>query len=345
MKILIVDDDKINLLLFMYMLVQLFDISISICFDVYEVLDWCGSYDLDLILLDYMMLGMDGFDFFLCFCVMLGQEMMLVIMIIVDMGLQVWYKVLQMLVNDFLLKLVNWVELLVWVKNMLVMCKLQLVMSWKIEDLFEEVEQKVQQSISLVFNLVDLFLCVVGYCDLEMGEYLVCMFNYICIIVVYFGLFKEEQDLLLVVFFMYDIGKMGIFDYILFKFGWLDEEELKVMCLYVQIGVDILCGSLFFLLQIVFWIVEIYYEKWDGSGYFNGIKGDDIFLYGCIVVVVDVFDVLIFVCFYKKGWSLEDVVCYLCDNVGSYFDLCCVEVFFVGWEEVVDIYNCNQDGK
>jgi putative two-component system response regulator len=109
-------------------------------------------HDPDLILLDYMMPGMDGLDFLSRFRAMPGQEMTPVIMITADMGLQVRHKALQMTANDFLSKPVNRVELLARVKNMLAMRKSQLAMSQKIEHLSEEVEQKAQQSTSLALN-------------------------------------------------------------------------------------------------------------------------------------------------------------------------------------------------
>ncbi|MRT27749.1 HD domain-containing phosphohydrolase [Herbaspirillum sp. CAH-3] len=345
MKILIVDDDKTNLSLFTHMLAQLPDTSISTCPDAFEALDWCGSHDPDLILLDYMMPGMDGLDFLSRFRAMPGQEMTPVIMITADMGLQVRHKALQMTANDFLSKPVNRVELLARVKNMLAMRKSQLAMSQKIEHLSEEVEQKAQQSTSLALNSVDLLARAAGYRDPETGEHLVRMSNYTRIIAAHLGLPKEEQDLLLAASPMHDIGKMGIPDHILLKPGRLDEEELKVMRLHAQIGADILRASPSALLQTASRIAETHHEKWDGSGYPNAIKGEDIPLYGRIVAVADVFDALTSSRPYKKGWSLEDAARYLRDNAGSHFDPRCVEAFFAGWEEVVDIYNRNQDSK
>ena len=63
------------------------------------------------------------------------------------------------------------------------------------------------------------------------------------------------------------------------------------------------------------------------------------------MAVADVFDALTSSRPYKKGWSLEDAARYLRDNAGSHFDPRCVEAFFAGWEDVVDIYNRNQDRK
>ncbi|BEV14293.1 response regulator [Herbaspirillum sp. DW155] len=343
MKILIVDDDKTNLSLFTHMLAQLPDTSISTCPDAYEALDWCGTHEPDLILLDYMMPGMDGLDFLSRFRAMPGQEMTPVIMITADMGLQVRHKALQMTANDFLSKPVNRVELLARVKNMLAMRKSQLAMSRKIEHLSEEVQQKAHHSNTLALNSVDLLARAAGYRDPETGEHLVRMSNYTRIIAARLGLPKEEQDLLQSAAPMHDIGKMGIPDHILLKPGRLDEEELKVMRMHAQIGADILRDSPSALLQTASEIAASHHEKWDGSGYPNGLKGEDIPLYGRIVAVADVFDALTSSRPYKKGWSLEDAGAFLRKNAGSHFDPRCVEAFFAGWEEVVEIYNRNQD--
>ncbi|NQE51639.1 transcriptional regulator [Herbaspirillum rubrisubalbicans] len=345
MKILIVDDDKTNLSLFTHMLGQLPDTDISTCPDAVEALHWCGAHAPDLILLDYMMPGMDGLDFLSRFRALPGQEMTPVIMITADMGLQVRHKALQMTANDFLSKPVNRVELLARVKNMLAMRKSQLAMSQKIEHLAEQVQEKSHQSNTLALNSVDLLTRAAGYRDPETGEHLVRMANYTRIIAAHLGLPKAEQDLLLAAAPMHDIGKMGIPDHILLKPGRLDEEELKIMRQHAQIGADILRDSPSPLLQTASQIAQSHHEKWDGSGYPNGLKGEDIPLYGRIVAVADVFDALTSSRPYKKGWSLEDAQRYLRDNAGSHFDPRCVEALFAGWEEVVNIYNRNQDSK
>lgn len=108
---------------------------------------------------------------------------------------------------------------------------------------------------------------------------------------------------------MYDIGKIGIVDSIMLKLGKLIDEEFVIMKKYFEIGVEIIgdCGD-FLLLKVVKFVLLIYYEKWDGLGYFKGFVGEDIFIEGCICVIVDVFDVLISKCFYKDVWSIEKMV-------------------------------------
>lgn len=345
MNILIVDDDKTNLSLFSHMLGQVPQTRISTCADARQALDWCQEHAPDLILLDYMMPGMDGLDFLSRFRTMPGQEMTPVIMITADMGLQVRHTALQMSANDFLSKPVNRVELLARVKNMLAMRRSQLAMSQKIDSLSEQVDQQVRHSDTLALGSVDLLARAAGYRDPETGEHLARMANYARIIAARMGLDRQEQELLLNAAPMHDIGKMGIPDHILLKPGRLDEEELKLMRMHARIGADILVASPSPLLQTASQIALTHHEKWDGSGYPNGLKGEQIPLYGRIVAVADVFDALTSSRPYKAGWSLERASQYLREHSGAHFDPRCVEAFFAGWEEVLEIFNRYQEGK
>jgi putative two-component system response regulator len=345
MNILIVDDDKTNLSLFTHMLAQIPDTSISTCTDASEALTWCLEHSPDLILLDYMMPGMDGLGFLSRFRDLPGQELTPVIMITADMGIQVRHKALQMSANDFLSKPVNRVELLARVKNMLAMRKSHLAMSQKIENLSEEVGQKSKDTSALALNSIDVLSRAAGYRDPETGEHLTRMANYTKIIAFHLGLGADEQELLLNAAPMHDIGKMGIPDHILLKPARLNEEELKVMRLHAEIGADILRDSNAPLLQAGSQIALSHHEKWDGSGYPTGLAGENIPLYGRIVAVADVFDALTSERPYKAAWSLEKACTFLKENSGTHFDPRCVDAFFAGWDEVLCIHQRFQDGS
>ena len=86
-----------------------------------------------------------------------------------------------------------------------------------------------------------------------------------------------------------------------------------------------------------------HHEKFDGSGYPGGLKGNDIPLFGRIVAVADVFDALTSERPYKKAWSLEDARKLLEEGRGKHFDPLCVEALFAGWDEVLDIKQRFQD--
>lgn len=78
---------------------------------------------------------------------------------------------------------------------------------------------------------------------------------------------------------------------------------------------------------MVWEIVFIYYECWDGKGYLFGLVGEQILIEGCIMVIIDVYDVLILECFYKCVFLVKDVLVIILESVGIQFDLELVEYF------------------
>ncbi|MGR5488439.1 HD-GYP domain-containing protein, partial [Vibrio alfacsensis] len=110
---------------------------------------------------------------------------------------------------------------------------------------------------------------------------------------------------------MHDIGKIGIPDNVLRKPGKLDAGEWAVMQKHVEIGGDIIGDSDSLLLQMAQEIALNHHEKWDGSGYPNQLKGEQIPLSARIVAIADVFDALTSVRPYKKAWSIEETLALL----------------------------------
>jgi response regulator RpfG family c-di-GMP phosphodiesterase len=91
-------------------------------------------------------------------------------------------------------------------------------------------------------------------------------------------------------------------------------------------------------------IALTHHEKFDGSGYPNGLKGLEIPLYGRIIAVADVFDALTSARPYKSAWDVDRAVTFILDGAGSHFDPVCVDAFFQDWDKIMQIYRDNRDG-
>src|SRR4029078_1455064 len=119
----------------------------------------------------------------------------------------------------------------------------------------------------------------------------------------------------------------GIPDSVLLKEGPLTPPETQVMREHPRMGYDILKGSPSKYLSMGAIIALGHHEKFDGSGYPNGLHGEDIPLVGRIVAVADVFDALVSERPYKHAWSTDDAIEFLRSQRGKHFDPTCVDAF------------------
>lgn len=175
------------------------------------------------------------------------------------------------------------------------------------------------------------------YRDNETGMHVIRMSHYSAIIARAAGLDKEECESILNASPMHDLGKIGIPDNILLKPGKLDEQEWKMMKAHPGIGAKILSGSQSDLLKIAETIALVHQEKWDGSGYPKGLKGEEIPLVGRIVTIADVFDALTTERPYKKAWPVEKAVALIEKESGKHFDPQLVPIFKDVLPEILEI--------
>ncbi|WP_447591445.1 response regulator [Aquipseudomonas campi] len=178
------------------------------------------------------------------------------------------------------------------------------------------------------------------YKDNETGLHVIRMSHYSKILALAAGFCEKAADDLLNAAPMHDVGKIGIPDAILQKQGKLDDAEWQVMRNHAQIGADIIGEHDSGLLQMARRIALTHHEKWDGSGYPNGLSGEDIPLEGRIVAVADVFDALTSVRPYKTAWSVEDTLALLQRESGRHFDPQLVELFIQQMPAILEVKAC-----
>ena len=165
------------------------------------------------------------------------------------------------------------------------------------------------------------------YKDNETGLHVIRMSHFSRILGIAAGMSEVEADDLLHAAPMHDVGKIGIPDRILQKPGPLDPEEWKVMQSHVTIGAEIIGKHDGGMLALASQIALTHHEKYDGSGYPQGLRGDAIPLAGRIVAIADVFDALTSVRPYKKAWTEQEALDFLREQKGRHFDPALVDLF------------------
>lgn len=152
-----------------------------------------------------------------------------------------------------------------------------------------------------------------------------------------YGLDIKQANLLKVAAALHDVGKVGIPDAILNKPGALTETEFEVMKEHALLGHKILGKSKREMLKTASIIAHQHHEHFDGSGYPQGLKADEINIFARIVAVSDVFDALSSDRIYRPAWNDERIYDYFREHRGSKFDPDIVDTFFEALPELLEI--------
>ncbi len=335
--VLIVDDNATNLTLFRHLLQKVEGTEVQCFADSVAALAWCAQHEADLILLDYMMPVVDGLEFIRRLRLMPNRDNVPVVMVTADTQSDVRHRALQLGAQDFLTKPVDKVELIARMSNLLALRKSQQQLANRAAWLAEAVRKATKDIVAREKEAILRLSRAAEYRDPETGMHLLRMSNYARLIAAQLGLPIAEQELLLYAAPMHDIGKVGTPDQILLKPGKLTPDEFEIMKQHATIGYEILRDSESPLLQCAGTLALTHHEKFDGSGYPNGLAGEAIPLYGRIVTVADVFDALTSTRPYKKPWPFPESVDFLKKNAGSHFDPVCVNAFLSDWAQVLEI--------
>ncbi len=171
----------------------------------------------------------------------------------------------------------------------------------------------------------------------ELGNHLRRVAAYAKLLAQKLGMSDEEVKIIKQISPMHDIGKGAIPESILHKPAKLTVEEFEIMKTHTQWGYDLLKDCKMEMLQLGAMVAVQHQEKFDGSGYPNGLKGEEIHIYSRITTVADVFDALASERSYKKAWDIEAIVQYFQCERGGHFDPLLVDVLLENLPEILEI--------
>lgn len=184
--------------------------------------------------------------------------------------------------------------------------------------------------------------------DIETGAHLRRIGSLSALLMTLLGQGKEQEELMRNSSPLHDIGKLAVPDSILLKPGKFSPEEYEKMKRHTLVGYELLKDSRSIYLVEGARIALSHHEKWDGTGYPSGLKGEDIPLSGRIVGMVDVFDALTSARPYKEAWNFEHVRRYMAEQRGKHFDPHLVDVFlenFSAFEDCIAEGASGEDGQ
>lgn len=171
----------------------------------------------------------------------------------------------------------------------------------------------------------------------ETGNHVRRVAEYSKLLAIHYGIPEEEAEMLKQASPMHDIGKVAIPDVILNKPGLYNDEERKVMSRHALLGYEMLMKSSRPLFKMAAIVAYEHHEKWDGTGYPNKTKGEDIHIYGRITALADVFDALGSQRVYKDAWTDERIFKLMKDEKGKQFDPKLVDIFFEHLDSFLEI--------
>ena len=171
----------------------------------------------------------------------------------------------------------------------------------------------------------------------ETGEHVKRVAEYSYLLAKIYGLDENEAELLKQASPMHDIGKVAIPDSILNKPARLTYEEFEIMKTHAEIGYEMLKHSNRDILKASAEVSYTHHERYDGTGYPQGLKGNDIPIFGRITTVADVFDALGNDRTYKKAWELDKILELFKEERGKQFDPQLVDIFFENLDKFIEI--------
>lgn len=327
-KILIVDDQEYNVSLLERILRRAGFQNVYSTMESLQVEHLLAELSPDIILLDLHMPDMDGIAILNMIRETSGPDDYLpVLMLTADLTTEAKQNGLKAGVNDFLTKPYDRTEVVLRITNLLQTRSLHIQLQQQNNQLEEKVKERTKELEQAQMEILQLLGRAAEYRDDMTGQHTQRVGELSGLIAERLGLSKEEATMIQMAAPLHDIGKIGIPDDILLKPGRFEPHEFERMKTHTSIGSSILEGSSFKLLKLAQSITQSHHEKWDGSGYPQGLKGEEIPLAARIVALADFYDALTHERPYKKAWTKGEALAEIEAQRGRHFDPQLVDVF------------------
>lgn len=341
-KILVVDDAPKNIQVVANLLGE-DEYDISYATNGTQALGHVEETEFDLVLLDVMMPGMNGYE--VCRFMKQGKRHtdLPVIFITARTDEESIIEAFDAGGQDYITKPFNSAELMARVKTHLKLKAFEDSQQVLINNAMAELKILNKEIVETQKEVIFTMGSIGETRSKETGQHVKRVAEYSRLFALLSGIDEYEADLIAMASPMHDIGKVGIPDSILNKNGRLDAAEFEIMKTHVTIGYDMLKHSDRPIMRTAAIIALEHHEKWDGSGYPKGLSGKDIHLYGRVTALADVFDALGSERCYKKAWPDEKIFELLKDESGKHFDPALVKMFFDNKERFFEIRSQYKD--
>lgn len=340
-RVLVVDDVLDNIQVAMNILKEE-SYQLSFATSGREALEMVNDNYFDLILLDIMMPNMDGFEVCTKIKALTQYQDVPIIFLTARSDIDSVTKGFKTGAVDYITKPFHAEELLNRVKNHLELYlskRILIANNLKLDNKNQVLQQRLIQEVEdnqreLIYVLMEMM----EFSSDETGQHIKRVAEISRLLAHYTDYLNEDDEhLIFHAAPMHDIGKVAIPKEILNKPGKLTAQEYEIMKTHAEKGVEFLQHSDRRLFKAAAIIAAQHHEKWDGSGYPKGLKGEQIHAFGRIVALADVFDALTHRRCYKEGWPISEAIEFITQQSGTHFDPQLVEIFIKHINEFIAI--------
>lgn len=341
-RVMIVDDEPINVKVAKKFVSTLGYSNFVTLTDSRKVVDALRDESPDVLLLDLMMPDVSGLDILEAMFVDPKLKRIPVIILTASSDRGTRLRALELGATDFLAKPLDPEELAPRIRNALLMRSYENHLRGHAETLEETVHERTRELCASRLELLHCLARAAEHRDDDTGKHVVRVGRYTALIAREAGMPGPYVEVLELAAQLHDVGKIGISDTVLLKPGRLTDDERSLMEIHTQVGADVLNAhndmmsntmvrhanlnivlpksSQSPLTKLAASIALTHHEKWDGSGYPNGLAGEDIPIEGRMTAIADVFDALRSERPYKEAFSFDKSFEILEEGRGKHFD-------------------------